>query len=152
MLRTDRWGEAGENSTPTRQLDVLISFSSCRGHHSSQSTTHSWEVLRRAKDYSKTRGGRGRLWSSCVIVWGNYSLMQRMSPSLDPGYCPRNLLLQSLKLRQGIGLKGPLFPSSAPSLACPQYISEYNIQLPNPLGSSHSYKVSPPGLQDAFPN
>lgn len=58
MLRTDWWGEARENSTPTRQLNVLISF--CRGHHSPQSTTHSWEVLRCAKDYSKTRGGMGK--------------------------------------------------------------------------------------------
>lgn len=73
-------------------------------------------------------------------------------PSFDPGYSLRNLFLQSLKLRQGIGLEGPALLSSVPSSACPRYTSEHNMQLPNPLGSSHSYKVSPPGLQDAFPN
>lgn len=77
---------------------------------------------------------------------------KRTNLSFDPRYSMRNLFLQSLKLRQGIGLEGPLFISSVPSLACPWYISEHKIQLPNPLGSSHSCKVSPPGLQDAFPN
>lgn len=42
--------------------------------------------------------------------------------------------------------KGPLFPSSMPSSACPQYISEYN----NPLGRSHSYKVSLPAYKMSF--
>jgi len=54
-------GRGRESSTPIRQPDVLISFSSGRGHRSSQSTTHSWDVPKCAKDYSKTREGWGRL-------------------------------------------------------------------------------------------
>lgn len=45
-----------------------------------ESTAHSWEVLRCAKDYSKRRDGQGRLWSSRVAVWGNYLLMQKNKP------------------------------------------------------------------------
>lgn len=47
-------------------------------HHSPQHTPGKcWDVTR---VNSKTRGGQGRLWSSCAIAWGNYRVMQNNEP------------------------------------------------------------------------